>query len=99
MVIRWEISINYIVNEQIKLMADSVLRGLLSEISEIRSAPWFSLIADEALDVNYKEQMCVGIWNLWRSDRLNASTKNGCQYAYMCIERSLFVVFCHWVNV
>ena len=47
-----------IVNEQIKLMADSVLRGLLSEI---RSAPWFSLIADEASDVNYKEQLCVVI--------------------------------------
>jgi hypothetical protein len=36
-----------IINEQIKLMADSVLRGLLTEI---RSAPWFSLIADEASD-------------------------------------------------
>ena len=39
-------------------MAESVLRGLLSEI---RSAPWFSLIADEASDVNNKEQMCVVI--------------------------------------
>ena len=47
-----------IVNEQIKLMADNVLRGLLSEI---RSVPWFSLLADEASDVNYKEQMCAVI--------------------------------------
>ena len=39
-------------------MADNVLRGLLSEI---RSVPWFSLLADEASDVNYKEQMCVVI--------------------------------------
>ena len=47
-----------IVNEQIKLTADSVLRGLLSEI---RSTAWFSLIADEASDVNCNEQMCVVI--------------------------------------
>lgn len=39
-------------------MADHVLRGLLTEI---RSASWFTLIADEATDVNYKEQMCVVI--------------------------------------
>ena len=45
-----------IINEQIKLMADSLLWGLLSGI---RSIPWFSLIADKAADVNYNEQMCV----------------------------------------
>ena len=45
-------------NEQIKLIADHVLRGLLSEI---KCALWFSLIADEASDVNCKEQMCVVI--------------------------------------
>ena len=39
-------------------MADSVLHGRLSEI---RSVPWFLLIADEESDVNYKEQMCVVI--------------------------------------
>ena len=47
-----------IINEQIELMADNVLHGLLSEI---RCAPWFSVIADEASDVNYKEQKCVVI--------------------------------------
>ena len=57
MAIGWKVS-PVIVNEQINRMADSVLRGLSSEI---RSAPWFSLIADEASDVNCKEQMCVVI--------------------------------------
>ena len=57
MAIGWKVS-PVIVIEQIKLMADCVLRGLLSEI---RSAPWFSLIADEVSDVNYKEQMCIVI--------------------------------------
>ena len=45
-------------NEQIKLMADSVLRDLLQEI---RSAPWFAIIAGEASDINYKEQMRIVI--------------------------------------
>ena len=44
--------------EQIKLMANNELRGLLSEI---KGVPWFSLLADEASYVNYKEQMCVVI--------------------------------------
>lgn len=39
-------------------MDDSVLCGLLAEI---RSALWYSLIADEASDANYKEQMCAVI--------------------------------------
>lgn len=36
-----------IVNEQIKLMADEMLRSLLSDI---KSVPWFSIMADEATD-------------------------------------------------
>ena len=47
-----------ILNEQIRLMADSVLRGLLSEM---RLAPWFSILADEATDVKFNEQMCIAI--------------------------------------
>ena len=47
-----------IVNEQIKLMSDFVLRGLLNEI---RCTQWFTLIADEATDISNKEQMCVVI--------------------------------------
>ena len=47
-----------IVNEQIKLMADSLLRDLLCEI---RSAPWFAIIADEATDIRYNEQMSIVI--------------------------------------
>ena len=37
-------------------MADSVLRGLLSDI---RSSTWFAILADEATEFN--EQMCVAI--------------------------------------
>ena len=47
-----------IVNEQIKQMADHVLHSLLTEII---SAPWFAVLADEATDVQYNEQMCVVI--------------------------------------
>lgn len=54
---RWLLDGKYlspvIVNEQIRLMADHVLCGLLSEI---RCALWFSLIADEVSDVNCKKQ-------------------------------------------
>lgn len=39
-------------------MANSVLRGILSEI---HVAGWFSIIADEATDVRRCEQMCVCI--------------------------------------
>ena len=46
-----------IVNEQIELMANSVLRSILSEI---HSTCWF-IIADEATDVRKCEQMCIGI--------------------------------------
>ena len=39
-------------------MADSVLRGLLSDI---RSSTWFAILADEATDIKFNEQMCVAI--------------------------------------
>ena len=38
-----------IINEQIELMANSVLRSILSQIY---SAGWFAIIADEATDVS-----------------------------------------------
>ena len=47
-----------IVNEQIQLMADFVLRQFLTEI---KRAMWFTVIADEATDINYNEQMSVVI--------------------------------------
>lgn len=47
-----------IINEQIKLMGDYVLRGLLTDI---RRALWYTLIADEATDVKHTEQMSVVI--------------------------------------
>ena len=47
-----------IVNEQIELMANSVLRSILSEI---HSTGWFAIIADEATDVRKCEQMCICI--------------------------------------
>ena len=47
-----------ILNEQIRLMADSVLRALLSDI---KSSNWFAILADEATDVKFNEQMCVAI--------------------------------------
>ena len=45
-----------IINEQIKLMGDHVLREILSEI---KSSMFYALQADEATDVAYNEQMCV----------------------------------------
>ena len=47
-----------ILNEQIALMGLSLLRKLLSDI---RSAEFFSVIADEATDISNKEQMTVCI--------------------------------------
>ena len=47
-----------LLNEQIELIANSVLRGILSEI---HVAGWFSIIADEETDVRRCEQMCVCI--------------------------------------
>lgn len=47
-----------IFNEEIRLMADFVLCALLSDV---RSSTWFSILADEATDVKFNEQMCVAI--------------------------------------
>ena len=47
-----------ILNEQIRLMADLVLCCLLANI---RSFIWFAILADEATDVKFNEQMCVAI--------------------------------------
>ena len=47
-----------IINEQLKLMADAVLRQLLSEIKD---AKFFSVIADEATDFACKEQPSIVI--------------------------------------
>ena len=45
-----------ILNEQIAIMGRSLILKLLSDI---RSAEWFSLIADESSDVSNKEQLAV----------------------------------------
>ena len=47
-----------ILNEQIETMANSVLRSILVEI---QSAGFFSILEDEATDVNRCEQMCICI--------------------------------------
>ena len=47
-----------IVNEQIQLMSDCVLRELLSEV---KRSLFFAIQADEASDVACNEQMCVSI--------------------------------------
>lgn len=47
-----------ILNEQIGLMANHMLRKLLQEI---REATVYALIADEATDVSHKEQLCITI--------------------------------------
>lgn len=47
-----------IINEQIKLMGDHVLREILSEI---KSCMFYAIQADEATDVACNEQMCVSI--------------------------------------
>ena len=47
-----------IVNEQVELMANSILRSVLSEIHE---APYYAILADEATDINKHEQLCVCI--------------------------------------
>lgn len=44
-----------IINEQIKLMGDHVLREILSEI---KSSMFYAIQADEATDVACNEQMC-----------------------------------------
>ena len=47
-----------ILNEQIELIANSVLRIILKEI---QSAGWFCIIAEDATDVKRCEQMCICI--------------------------------------
>lgn len=47
-----------IVNEQLKLMANQLLRSLLSDV---KSVSWFSIMADEATDISHNEQMGVAI--------------------------------------
>ena len=39
-------------------MADFVLRAVLSDI---RDSTWFAIMADEATDIKFNEQMCVAI--------------------------------------
>ena len=45
-------------NEIIQLMANQLLRGLLDEI---RSAEWYSLIADETRDASGAEQLGISL--------------------------------------
>ena len=47
-----------ILNEQIELMSNSVLRAILAEI---QSVEYYSIIADEATDVSRHEQLCICI--------------------------------------
>ena len=47
-----------IINEIIRIMSNQLLRTLLSEV---REAGMFSLIADEATDINNSEQLCVSV--------------------------------------
>ena len=47
-----------IVNEQVQIMADQLLR---SHHEEIHSAPWFAVLVDEATDVSIDEQLCITI--------------------------------------
>ena len=47
-----------IVNEQMEIMANCVLRNILSDI---HSADCFAIIADEATDVSKHEQLCICI--------------------------------------
>ena len=49
----WQIS--PVINEQIKLMSDHILREILSEI---KRCMFYGIQADEATDVTYNEQMC-----------------------------------------
>ena len=44
-----------IVNEQVKMLADQVLRNLLEKI---HSAPWFAVLTDEAT-MSIDEQLCL----------------------------------------
>ena len=45
-----------IINEQITMMGQSVLRTLLSKI-KVTTPSWYAIIADEATDVRIREQL------------------------------------------
>ena len=47
-----------IVNEQMEIMANWVPHNILSDIY---SAGWFAIIADEATDVSKCEQLCISL--------------------------------------
>ena len=49
-----------IVNELVTLMGHNVLRKLLCRMKN-QSPEWYSLIGDEATDINYSEQLNVSI--------------------------------------
>ena len=59
-----------IVNEIIAMMGLSLLRTLLSSIKQ--SSPcWFAIIADEATDVVYREQLNLSV--RWVNDQYDVS--------------------------
>lgn len=55
-----------IVNEQISLIGLEILRSVLDDV---RQAKWFSIMADETMDVAYKEQLVVCV--RWVDDSFN----------------------------
>lgn len=55
-----------IVNEQISLIGLEILRSVLDDA---RQAKWFSIMADETMDVAYKEQLVVCV--RWVDDSFN----------------------------
>ena len=90
-----------ILNKQIRLMADFVLRAMLSDI---RTSTWLSILADEATDVKFNEQMCVAI--RWVDEvyevqegpfGMDSSTKDRClyiNYKLLVVRCSIFCVSC-----
>ena len=54
-----------IINEQINLMGQALIRDLLNEI---RAAKYFSVLADEVRDISNQEQLCITI--RWVDDDL-----------------------------
>ena len=50
-----------IVNELIAIMGHSILQKVLSQIKCQKNQGWFSLIAEEATDVNNREQLNLSI--------------------------------------
>ena len=47
------------VNELIDIMGLTVLRSLLKRMKEYSGPAWFSIIADEATDINQAEQLNI----------------------------------------